>query len=933
MSNYEFKYLQQYQPPPPTPPRQLSRWTRILLFLLQLGLVGIILAGLAFFGSYLYFSRQLAGTIQKVITYQGSGLGGTPRFFDRNGALLFEPPLVEKRRWLTYDQIPDDLINATIAVEDDTFWENPGFDPPAIFAAIVSNYRHSTERPIGASTITQQLVRHIAFSYEERINPSYQRKALEIFYAFILTQQRSKQDIMTMYLNEIYYGNLAYGVEAAAQTYFGKPAAALNLAEAAFLAALPQSPLEWDPYTNFDGAKARQEMILELMVEDGLIDRITAEVEKGQSLSLHPLIPAAQQTATHLDTPHFVLYVQQELERRYGPDAVTRNGWQVTTSLDLSVQRLAESVAREYVTQRSAAHDVNNAAVVALKPTSGEILSMVGSLDYFDEAIDGQFNMALQPRQPGSSFKPITYAAAMQQGWTTGDVLWDVPIVLDLGNGQTMQPRNYDGRYHGPLLLRDALANSYNIPPIQLARDVGIPTIISTARMMGVESLQQPPGYYGLALTLGGGETPLLEMTQAYATLANQGQRPRLVSVLRIVDSFGNVIYDQQWDRTPAARAIDPRIAYILTDILSDNQARTPAMGANSVLRLPFAAAVKTGTSNDYRDNWTLGYTPGLVVGVWVGNTDNRPMRDSSGLFGAAPIWNQIMQGVYADATMLTQLKVNGALPPGEFTRPAGVEALPVCLPAGTGGSACAASRTDLFIVGGPTHAVSRLGYIPDVTSHPGAWTVAVAALPADQAQTIWQAQPALIDGTRPPLPSLCAYTTNRPAAGATVRLMLPVPPFYPDEVRARLWAQAYGYQMAPTAACPVSVARASAPASDSSSGNSSGAAAGGDSNNASYAITSPLPGQQISGQVAIMGSARFNAADIQYYKLEIGSGANPTAWITFGVTHSQPVSSGVLEQLNAAGLPPGNYVIRLVLVGHDGNFHNPYQVPIQIVP
>ncbi len=932
MNNYEFKYLQQYQPPPPPPPRQLSRSTRILLFLLQLGLAGIILAGLLFFGSYLYFSRQLAGTIQQVITYQGSGLGGTPRFFDRNGALLFEPPVVEKRRWLTYDQMPDDLINATIAVEDDTFWQNPGFDPPAILAAIVNNYRRPAERPVGASTITQQLVRHIAFSYEERITPSYRRKALEIFYAFILTQQRSKQDILTMYLNEIYYGNLAYGIEAAAQTYFGKPAAELNLAEAAFLAALPQSPLEWDPYTNFDGAKARQEMILELMVEDSLIDRVTAEVEKGQPLSLHPRIPAAQQTATHLDTPHFVLYVQQELEQRYGPDAVMRNGWQVTTSLDLNIQRLAETAAREQVAQHAAAYDVSNAAVVVLKPATGEILGMVGSLDYFNEAIDGQFNMALQPRQPGSSFKPVSYVAAMQQGWTTGDVLWDVPIVLDLGNGQTMQPRNYDGRYHGPLLLRDALANSYNIPPIQLARDIGIPTIISTGRTMGIESLQQPPGYYGLALTLGGGEVPLLQMTQVYATLANQGQRPRLVSVLRIVDSFGNVIYDQQWDRAPAARAIDPRIAYILTDILSDNQARTPAMGANSPLRLPFPAAAKTGTTNDYRDNWTLGYTPGLVVGVWVGNTDNRPMQTSSGLFGAAPIWNRIMQGVYADAAMLAQLKVNGQMPPAEFPRPAGIEELPVCLPAGTGGSACVASRTDLFIAGGPAHAVSRLGYVPDVTSHPGAWTVSVAALPADQAQTIWQAQPALIDGTRPPLPTLCVLNSGRPAAGAVVRLMLPVPPFYPDEVRARLWAQAHGYQMAPTTACPVNVARASAPAG-SSSGNSDSAASGESSHNASYAISSPLPGQQVSGQVAIMGSARFNAADIQYYKLEIGSGANPTAWITFGATHSQPVSSGVLEQLNAAALPPGDYVIRLVLVGHDGNFHNPYQVPIKIAP
>ncbi|MCA9937280.1 MAG: penicillin-binding protein [Anaerolineales bacterium] len=936
MGNYEFKYLRPYQPPPPPekPARRLPGCLRLLLFLFQWGLVGIILAGLLFFGSYIYFSRQLAGTIQQIVNYQGSGVGGTPRIFDRNGTLLYEQPPVEKRSWLTYEQLPDALKNATIAVEDDTFWRNPGFDPPAIVAAIISNLRHQEGRPVGASTITQQLVRHIAFSYEERVTPSYQRKALEIFYAFILTQQRSKQDILTMYLNEIYYGNLAYGAAAAAQTYFGKSAADLTLAEATFLAGLPQAPLDWDPYTNFDGAKARQENILDLMVEERFIDAPTAEAEKARSLSLAPLIPVAQRAAaTHLDTPHFVLYVQQELERRYGPDAFTRNGWQVTTSLDLNIQRLAETAAREVVAARAAAHDVRNAAVVVLKPATGEILSMVGSLDYFDEAIDGQFNMTLQARQPGSSFKPITYAAAMQRGWTTGDVLWDVPIVLDLGGGQTMQPRNYDGRYHGPLLLRDALANSYNIPPIQLARDVGLPAVIGMAQTLGVASLRQPPGYYGLALTLGGGEVPLLELTQAYATLANQGRRPRLVSVLRIVDSFGNVIYDQQRDRVPASNALDPRIAYILTDILSDNRARTPAMGANSPLRLPFPAAVKTGTTNDYRDNWTMGYTPGLVVGVWSGNTDNHPMRDTSGLSGAAPIWNRIMQGVYADEQMRRQLAVNGQMPPTEFPRPNGIEERAVCLPAGTGGSVCAASRPDLFLIGEAVHAVARLGYAPDVTSNPGAWTLVTAGMDAAGAQSVWQSQPALTDGARPPLPSTCVVTGSRSAGSAAARLLLPVPPFYPDEVRARLWARGSGYQMAPATACPVGVARANVSGGSGGSDSSRVDHGGGTSDSASYVITSPLPGQQVRGPVSIWGSAMFNSAQVQYYKLEIGRGANPTAWVTFGSTHTQPVSDGVLEVLYAGEMPAGDYVIRLVLVGWDGNFHNPYQVPIQIAP
>ncbi|HEX6384719.1 MAG TPA: transglycosylase domain-containing protein, partial [Anaerolineae bacterium] len=703
MGDYEFKYLKAYRQQQPNKKREKKAHgcIRAIIILVQLALAGLIVGVLLFIGGYVYLSHQLSESIEQVVAFRGTGLGGTPRFYDRNGTLLFEMKTTEKRRWLAYSEIPENAINAVVAVEDGTFWTNYGFDPAAIGAALLSNYRNQQGRPLGASTITQQLVRHIAFSYQERVAVSYERKIREVFLAFIMTQQRSKEEIVQMYLNEIYFGNLAYGIEAAAQTYFGKPAANLTLAEAAFLAGLPQSPLDWDPYTNFEGAKARQELVLDLMQKDGYIDYVEAQVARGVSLRLTPRIPVEEEVAdVVLQAPHFVLYVQHELEQRYGPDALVRGGWQVTTSLDLDIHNLAEQAAREQVAARAAAHDVSNASVVVLKPFTGEILAMVGSLNYFDESIDGQVNVALQPRQPGSSIKPITYAAALERGWSTADVLWDVPIEVDLGNGEKMVPTNYDGRYHGPLLLRDALANSYNIPPIQLIRDIGVPQFIATARKMGIESLREPPGYYGLALTLGGGEVPLLEMTHAFATLANMGRRPRLTSVLQISDSRGNVIYDAQAERVPPANALDPRIAYIVTDILDDDKARVPAFGARSVLELSFPAAVKTGTTNDFRDNWAIGYTPSVVVGVWMGNSDGHPMRDSSGLRGAAPIWRRIIEGIYADPEMTANLMVAGLPAATHFTQPSGIEARMVCLPQGTGGSACTATRTDLFLAG-----------------------------------------------------------------------------------------------------------------------------------------------------------------------------------------------------------------------------------------
>jgi hypothetical protein len=405
---------------------------------------------------------------------------------------------------------------------------------------------------------------------------------------------------------------------------------------------------------------------------------------------------------------------------------------------------------------------------------------------------------------------------------------------------------------------------------------------------------------------------------------------------LHIEDSAGNVIYDVSRERLPATNAIDERIAYIITDILSDNASRSPAMGAFSALRLPFPAAAKTGTTNDYRDNWALGYTPGLVVGVWSGNADGQPMRDSSGLFGAAPIWANIMQGVYNDPAMQRSLVVNGLTPPAEFVDPGGIVEQEVCLPRGTGGSSCTASRTDLFLFGAPVHGIGRLGYTPDTLSQPGAWRLAIAPLASEQAQVVWQSLPALADGARPPQPTQCVLNVSRPADNVQTRLMLPVPPFYPDEVRARLWARQYGYSIAPATACPVSIARAfsgSTAAGNGGDGGAPGLETDGDvvpvgssgGGNLFAQITSPAAGDVVGGVLPIMGSATFGSG---YYKLEISGGQG---WTTLGNTHSTSVSNGVLEQLHAAGLSPGAYTLRLVIVGPDGNYAATHSVGITV--
>jgi penicillin-binding protein 1C len=612
----------------------------------------------------------------------------TTRIYDAQGNLLYElvDPQAGRRTTVPLDQISPYLLAATIATEDKNFYSHPGFDPLGILRAIVQNVQEG-ETVSGASTITQQLVRALVLSSEERAQRTAMRKIREIILAAEVTRTYPRDKILELYLNEIYYGNLAYGVEAASETYFNKKAKDLTLAEAAFLAGLPQSPAVYDIYTNREATLERQRQALVLMVQlsaespdcipvstgrDTQHICVAAEPDYRDALTqisdktLYPFNPPKIDARF----PHWVNYVRQILEEQYGAE-IYRDGYSVYTTLDPSLQALAEQAVAEQVAGLADRH-VTNGALVALRPTTGEILVMVGS-DNYDDPTDGQINMALRPRQPGSSIKPLTYALAFEKGWTPATLLWDVPTEFPDGANPPYKPVNYDGRFHGGVTVRYALANSYNLPAVKALQFVGIRGVLQTdasgnavadtglipfAEKLGVTTLTRQD--YGLSLTLGGGEVPLMEMVTAYGALANNGQRVFPVAISRITTFAGDKIICQQ-PLTPADLKADPppcqvppadwgaqvmsaETAYLIGHILSDNAARSPAFGPNSTLRLSFDAAVKTGTTNDFIDNWTLGYTPNLVTGVWVGNADYTPMVNTSGVTGAAPIWHAFME-------------------------------------------------------------------------------------------------------------------------------------------------------------------------------------------------------------------------------------------------------------------------------------------------
>ncbi len=572
------------------------------------------------------------------------------RIVDRQGRPLYD--LIESENGrntvLPFDDIPIALRQATIATEDKSFYQNPGVDIIGIVRAMWINLRGG-QVIAGGSTITQQVVRNLLLSDDERVEITVRRKLRESWLAWRVTRTFSKDEILALYLNQMYYGGMVYGVEAAAQTYFGKSAIELTLAESTMIAGLPQAPALYNPLLNPDGAKRRQTAVLDLMLKESYISSDEMELAIRE-----PLYYAA--TPYPVFAPHFVMMVQAELDGLFTQEErYASGGLIVRTTLDMDWQRHAENIIREQIDRLnhpangSAGHNVRNAALVAMNPNTSEVMALVGSPDYFDEDIDGAINMTLVPRQPGSTLKPIVYATAMdperERPWTPATVLFDVRTVFITHENDPYVPVNFSRDENGPVLLRQALASSLNIPAVIALDAVGVDTAMNTASNMGIGTLGEPDEY-DLSFALGGGPVRLFDLTAAYAAFANGGFRIAPGMILDVTDAEGNILYEAK--PTAPARAIDERTTWLINDILSDNDARILSFGKNSILQLDRTAAVKTGTTNDFHDNWTVGYTPDLVVGVWVGNTDNAPMRGVTGVSGAGPIWHYFMRTVLA---------------------------------------------------------------------------------------------------------------------------------------------------------------------------------------------------------------------------------------------------------------------------------------------
>ncbi|MGC8874846.1 MAG: penicillin-binding protein 1C [Chloroflexia bacterium] len=611
--------------------------------------------------------------------------------YDRNGRLLYEMPAGEGGRHtpVRLAEIPEWLRLATIAAEDASFYRNPGVDLRGLARALWINLRGG-EVLSGGSTITQQLARNLLLDPGERSRRSLARKLRETVLAWKLSRRYTKDEILELYLNETYYGSMAYGVEAAAQTYFGKHVRDLDLAECALLAGLPQAPTAYNPLENPEAARKRQAVVLNLMVRQGYITPEEARLASEENL-------AFASAPFPIRAPHFVMYVRSLLEREVGRERLEEGGLRIYTTLDLDLNEAVRDIVRNRLALLArcngrmwdcppGGHNVRNGAVVALDPQTGEILAMVGSPDYFSARIDGAVNGTTALRQPGSSIKPITYAAALASGrWTAASVVWDVRTAFVTREGEPYVPQNYDLRYHGPVRLREALASSYNVVAVKLLDAIGVERMTDLARDLGITTLDNP--HLGLAVTLGGGEVRLLELTAAYAAFANGGRAVHPLAVLRVEDARGRVIWSAP--SGVGRQVLDERVAYLITDILSDDSARIPTFGEESVLKLSRPAAVKTGTTTDYRGNWTIGYTPELVVGVWVGNADNEPMWEVSGISGAAPIWHDVME-----------LALKGK-PPRAFERPAGLVEAEVCALSGKRPTdVCPHRVTELFLPG-----------------------------------------------------------------------------------------------------------------------------------------------------------------------------------------------------------------------------------------
>ncbi|MBI2420568.1 MAG: penicillin-binding protein [Candidatus Levybacteria bacterium] len=564
------------------------------------------------------------------------GGGNTPQssqIFDRNDKLLYTIYANENRTTIPLSEIPKSAQYATISSEDKDFYNHGAIDIRGIARSV---FVITTKGQIqGGSTLTQQLVKNSLLTPEQTIK----RKIKEVILAFATEILYSKDQILEMYLNQIPYGGTAYGIEAASQTFFGKKAKDLTIAESALLAGLPEAPSVYSPFGSHpELAKERQETILSQMLEQGYINKKQYGEAVKEKLKY-------QNFSNTIKAPHFVFYVRDLLIKKYGEKFVEEGGLKVKTTLDLPIQEMAEASLSAEISKLAGLR-VSNGAALITNPGTGEVLAMIGSKDYFDSTIDGNVNVTLANRQPGSSIKPINYATGIIKGFSTTTVFVDEKVCFPAPPGPTYCPNNYDGKFHGVVQMREALGNSFNIPAVKMLKMNGVDAMIATASAMGINTFKDPKRY-GLSLTLGGGEVTMTDMATAFGVFANGGYRIDLNPILEVKDKKNKVIEKNSPPSSPifGKKVISEGVAFIISHILSDNNARLQAFGASSELRIGSQPiSVKTGTTNDLKDNWTIGYTKDFLVAVWVGNNDSTPMSGLvSGVTGAAPIWHDIM--------------------------------------------------------------------------------------------------------------------------------------------------------------------------------------------------------------------------------------------------------------------------------------------------
>jgi 1A family penicillin-binding protein len=611
-----------------------------VVYWFQMTIIAGLIVGIFMVSAFLVWASTIR--IPDFSLFESRKVSQSTKLYDRTGKILLYDVHKDVRRTIVpFDAISPYIKNSSVAIEDDQFYQHAGIKPKAILRAVLVNLR-LREGYIGqgGSTITQQVIKNALLSQEKTVT----RKVKEWILALKLERIMSKEQILTLYLNEAPYGGNIYGVEEASMSFFGHHANEVTLAEAAYLAALPQAPTLYSPYgSNKERLDNRKNAVLKKMRDLNSITQDEYDTAMKETVKFVP------QEVGGIRAPHFVMFIKEQLAETYGEETLNEGGLKVTTTINMDLEQKGEEIVKRYAEQNEKTFNAKNASIVAIDPKTGQILAMVGSRDYFDIKREGNFNIALAKRQPGSAFKPFVYAAAFEKGYTPDTVLFDVPTQFStrcdsegtpLGSAKITDcymPENYDHQYHGPISVRNALAQSINVPAVKMLYLVGIDDALEFAERMGITSLGKK-AQYGLTLVLGGGEVSLLDITSAYGVFANDGLRESYTGILKIEDATGQTIYEYA---PREAQVIDPEIARKISSVLSDNEARTPAFGPQSYLHFDnHQVAVKTGTTNDYRDAWIVGYTPSIAIGAWAGNNDNSPMEKKVAGFIVAPMWN-----------------------------------------------------------------------------------------------------------------------------------------------------------------------------------------------------------------------------------------------------------------------------------------------------